>query len=88
MEIQDQAALLSSDDEASETDPFRHRIKMSPMRWLRTYFLTPILVPLRFTLLIVTVFLAWVVSFISLFGLSEDEILNQPLTGWRKTNKC
>jgi len=87
MEIQDQAALLSSDDEASETDPFRHRIKMSPMRWLRTYFLTPILVPLRFTLLIVTVFLAWVVSFISLFGLSEDEILNQPLTGWRKTNK-
>ena len=87
MEIQDQAALLSSDDEASETDPFRHRIKMSPMRWLRTYILTPILVPLRFTLLIVTVFLAWVVSFISLFGLSEDEILNQPLTGWRKTNK-
>ena len=87
MEIQDQAALLSSDDEASETDPFRHRIKMSPLRWLRTYFLTPILVPLRFTLLIATVFLAWVVSSISLFGLSEDEILNQPLTGWRKTNK-
>ena len=87
MEIQDQAALLSSDDEASETDPFRHRIKMSPLRWLRTYFLTPILVPLRFTLLITTVFLAWVVSSISLFGLSEDEILNQPLTGWRKTNK-
>jgi len=87
MEKQDQAALLSSDDEASETDPFRHRIKMSPLRWLRTYFLTPILVPLRFTLLITTVFLAWVVSSISLFGLSEDEILNQPLTGWRKTNK-
>merc|ERR1712062_278390 len=86
-EIQDQATLLSSDDEASETDPFRHQIKMSPLRWLRTYFLTPILVPLRFTLLITTVFLAWVVSSISLFGLSEDEILNQPLTGWRKTNK-
>ena len=87
MEDQKQAALLSSDNEASETDPFRHQIKMSLLRWLRTYCLTPILVPLRFTLLIVTVFLAWLVSFISLFGLSEDEILKQPLTGWRKTNK-
>ena len=87
MEIEDQAALLSSDDEASETDPFRHQIKMSPLRWLRTYFLTPILVPLRLTLFIPIVFLMWVMSSILLFGLSEDEILNQPLTGWRKTNK-
>ena len=47
--------LLSSDDEASDNDPFRHRIKMSPLRWLRTYLLTIILIPIKFFLLISTV---------------------------------
>ena len=83
----DQASVVSSDDEASDTDPFRHRIKMSPLRWLRTYLLTPILVPLRFTLLILTIAMAWLVSSISLIGLSQTEILNDPLTGWRLRNK-
>jgi len=79
--------ILSSDDEASDNDPFRHRIKMSPLRWLRTYLLTPILIPIRFILLILTVFLAWMVSFISLIGLSQDEIMNEPMTGWRRKSK-
>ena len=79
--------ILSSDDEASEVDPFRHRIKMSKLRWLRTYLLTPILVPLRFILLILVVTAAWFVSFIALVGLSEDQILNHPMTGWRQTSK-
>ena len=80
-------SYFSSDDEASEVDPFRHRIKMSNLRWLRTYLLTPILVPLRFILLIVVVTAAWLVSYISLLGLTEDEILRKPLTGWRQNNK-
>ena len=78
---------VSSDDEASDNDPFRHRIKMSPLRWLRTYLLTPILIPIRFTLLILVLVLAWLVATISLLGLSEDQVLGQPLTGWRKANK-
>jgi len=83
----DLCSMLSSDDEASENDPFRHRIKMSPLRWLRTYLLTPILIPIRFILLILTVTLAWAVSSFSLIGLSQDEILNEPMTGWRITSK-
>ena len=47
--------LLNSDDEASDNDPFRHRIKMSNLRWLRTYLLTIILIPIKFFLLISTV---------------------------------
>ena len=54
--------LLSSDDEASDNDPFRHRIKMSPLRWLRTYLLTIILIPIKFFLLILTVILSWMVA--------------------------
>jgi lysophosphatidylcholine acyltransferase/lyso-PAF acetyltransferase len=84
----DHIPLLSSDDEASYEDPFRHRIKMSPLRWLRTYLLSPILVPIRLTLLLLATILAWVVSSVSLFGLSEDEKLNQPLRGWRCANKA
>ena len=60
---------------------------MSKLKWLRTYLLTPILVPLRFILLILVVWIAWFVSFISLVGLSEDQILNHPMTGWRQTSK-
>ena len=54
--------LLSSDDEASDNDPFRHRIKMSPLRWLRTYLLTIILIPIKFFLLILAVILSWMVA--------------------------
>lgn len=54
--------LLSSDDEAFDNDPFRHRIKMSPLRWLRTYLLTIILIPIKFFLLILTVILSWMVA--------------------------
>lgn len=81
------SGFLSSDDEASDNDPFRHRIKMSAWRWARTYLLTPILIPLRFTLLILTIVLAWIVSSICMFGLSFDQVLNEPMTGWRKTGK-
>jgi len=79
--------LLSSDDEASDNDPFRHRIKMSPLRWLRTYLLTVILIPIKFFLLILTVIASWMVASISLIGLSQDEMLNQPMTGWRIKSK-
>ena len=54
--------LLSSDDEASDNDPFRHRIKMSPLRWLRTYLLTIILIPIKFFLLILAVIMSWMVA--------------------------
>ena len=61
-------SYFSSDDEASEVDPFRHRIKMSNFRWLRTYLLTPILVPLRFILLIVVGMVSHKMSQITIFG--------------------
>ena len=54
--------LLSSDDEASDNDPLRHRIKMSPLRWLRTYLLTIILIPIKFFLLILAVIMSWMVA--------------------------
>ena len=54
--------LLNSDDEASDNDPFRHRIKMSPLRWLRTYLLTIILIPIKFFLLILAVIMSWMVA--------------------------
>ena len=54
--------LLRSDDGASDNDPFRHRIKMSPLRWLRTYLLTIILIPIKFFLLILAVILSWMVA--------------------------
>ena len=54
--------LLSSDDEASDNDPFRHRIKMSNLRWLRTYLLTIILIPIKFFLLILAVIMSWMVA--------------------------
>ena len=71
------------DDDRS--DPFSHSIKMSPLKWLRTILLTPILVPLKVTGLALTLFLIWIVLSISLYGQHEVEI--QPLTLGRKISK-
>ena len=53
----------------------------------RTYLLTPILLPIRSIVVITMFVLLWSVSFITLYGLSEEEILHKPFTGWRKKSR-
>jgi len=65
-------------------DPFRHRIKMSRLRWIRTYVLTIFLVPFRVLGIISMTLLSWLLSSIALAGLDDEQKNSRPFTGWRK----
>ena len=80
----------SSDEETranEEVDPFRHRIKMSKTQWALTYFTGAFLVPIRFLLILILVLMSWITARITLLGLTEEEILTKPISGWRKNGK-
>ena len=71
-------------DKAAEMNPLDHEIKMSRLRWFRTYLLTPILIPIRILLIFILLFPQWLIARISLIGLSHDDITKKPLEGWRR----
>ena len=68
-----------------EINPFVHRVVMSPARWFRTYLLTIILLPTRLLLILVCLILTWLAVKICLWGLSEEQLMKEPLKGWRNT---
>ena len=82
---------FSSDDEIhseKEVDPFKHRLKMTKLEWVRTYIFAVFLIPLRATLVLFVLLLAWLVSVVSLYGLSEEDKTAKPISeGWRALGK-
>ncbi|XP_040571759.1 lysophosphatidylcholine acyltransferase 2B [Lepeophtheirus salmonis] len=62
--------------------PFKHRISMSKIRWIRTYFLSLSLFPLRVLSVLIFVILYWMAASVTLLGKTES-----PMVGWRKKVK-
>ena len=75
----------NDNDKAAEINPLGHEIKMSRLRWFRTYLLTPILIPIRILLIFILLFPQWLIARICLIGLSHDDITKKPLVGWRRS---
>ena len=80
----DHAVTTEEEDEAEEVDPFTHRIHMSKLEWIRTAVFTFTVLPVRLLLLMLTVVNAWIVSALSISGLSPEEKASKPLTSWRR----
>ena len=80
-----QPTEVSISEFPEEINPFVHRIVMSPARWFRTYLLAIILIPIRLFLIFLSVILTWLTAKISLFGVSDDQLIKEPLKGWRNT---
>lgn len=51
---------------------------------LQTALLTVTVLPLRVLAIAVLLVLAWVLAFIGLIGVSEEDLRTKPMTGWRK----
>ena len=66
-------------------DPFKHRLTMTTLEWLRTYVLSIILIPIRVVLILITLLIADIVANIALFNLSEELKTEKPIAPyWRK----
>jgi lysophosphatidylcholine acyltransferase/lyso-PAF acetyltransferase len=68
-----------------DIDPFKHRLTMTTLEWLRTYVLAILLIPIRVVLILVTLLLADIVASVALFNLSEELKTEKPIAPyWRK----
>ncbi|XP_055911894.1 lysophosphatidylcholine acyltransferase [Eupeodes corollae] len=69
-------------------NPFVHRIEIDDTFELaKIYTLSVILLPFRVIGTVLSLLTAWVFAYITLYGLSLDDLRNKPLTGWRRVTQ-
>ncbi|XP_060520331.1 lysophosphatidylcholine acyltransferase isoform X2 [Cylas formicarius] len=69
-------------------NPFVHRLELdTTYEKIKTAILTLILVPVRVGLICFFVITGWMLATIGLFGITEEELRDRPLEGWRKKLK-
>ncbi|KAG5899385.1 hypothetical protein JTB14_036873 [Gonioctena quinquepunctata] len=66
-------------------NPFVHRLELeTTYEKIKTAIFTVILLPVRVGIICFFVMVGWIFAYIGLRGLSEQELREKPLTGWRK----
>ncbi|XP_019755809.2 lysophosphatidylcholine acyltransferase isoform X1 [Dendroctonus ponderosae] len=69
-------------------NPFVHRLELNTTyEKIKTAILTLILVPVRVGLICFFVVTGWMLATVGLFGVTEQELHEKPLEGWRKSLK-
>lgn len=66
-------------------NPFVHRLQIDDKFELaKIYTLSVLLLPLRVVGAVVALLTSWVFAYITLYGLTLDDLKQKPLTGWRR----
>ena len=57
---------------------------MNELFLLQTAIFTVIVLPFRVIAIVLLLFMAWILACVGLMGLTEKELRQQPITGWRR----
>ena len=68
----------------SEIDPFTNKLSWSVSDVIKVSILSLTLAPLRLICILLIVIFTWIVSKITLMGITFEESTSTPFTGWRK----
>ncbi|XP_057658346.1 lysophosphatidylcholine acyltransferase isoform X2 [Diorhabda carinulata] len=67
-------------------NPFVHRLELeTTYEKIRTAILTVVLLPIRVSIICFFVIVGWIFAYIGLWGLSDEELRQKPLDGWRNS---
>ncbi|CAH1188598.1 unnamed protein product [Phyllotreta striolata] len=65
-------------------NPFVHRLELeTTYEKIKTAILTVVLLPIRVSVICFFVCVGWLFAFVGLWGLTEEELRQKPLDGWR-----
>ncbi|KAJ3663223.1 hypothetical protein Zmor_007527 [Zophobas morio] len=80
------AAGISHDSLAEELlNPFVHRLELdTTYEKIKTAVLTVVLLPIRVSIICIFLITGWLLACVGLFGLTEEDLRAQPLSGWRR----
>ncbi len=74
----------SSHPTTPAVNPFVHNIDMSAYDKIKVYILTVILLPLRLVAVFACLLIAYLLACIGTIGLSQEDLIHKPMTGWRR----
>ena len=77
--------MVVEHEDEENIDAFNFELKLSTLDWIKVYVLTVLLIPIRVVGIVLVTLFGWICSRITIAGLTDDQIDNQPRTGWRKT---
>uniref|UniRef100_A0A2A4K8A0 EF-hand domain-containing protein n=1 Tax=Heliothis virescens TaxID=7102 RepID=A0A2A4K8A0_HELVI len=83
--LHSETGAFSSDDMRAEIlNPFVHKLELdNTYDKIKTAIFTVILLPFRVIVICYLIVTAWFLACIGLYGLSEEDLRRQPMTGWR-----
>jgi lysophosphatidylcholine acyltransferase/lyso-PAF acetyltransferase len=65
-------------------NPFVHNIDLGPYDKIKVYILTVVLLPLRLVAVFACLLIAYLLACIGTIGLSQEDLIQKPMTGWRR----
>lgn len=77
--------VITTSSTQETLNPFVHRVELTTTyEKLKTAVFTVIVLPIRLLLIAGLLVLAWCLACIGLYGLTEEELTGNPITGWRR----
>jgi len=73
-----------NDLETEPVNPFVHNIHLGTYDRIKVYVLTVVLLPLRVVIVFVCLLMAYLLAYIGTIGLSQDDLNQKPMKGWRR----
>ncbi|XP_052758939.1 lysophosphatidylcholine acyltransferase isoform X2 [Galleria mellonella] len=87
--LHSETGAFSSDGMRAEIlNPFVHKLELdNTYDKIKTAIFTVILLPFRVIVICYLIVNAWILAYIGLYGLSEEDLRRKPMTGWRRSLK-
>jgi len=82
-----QQPTSKSDGEKDLTEPvnpFVHNIHLGTYDRIKVYLLTVVLLPVRVVIVFICLLIAYMLAYVGTMGLSQDELNQKPMKGWRR----
>jgi len=83
-----QQPTSKSDGEKDLTEPvnpFVHNIHLGTYDRIKVYLLTVVLLPVRVVIVFICLLIAYMLAYVGTMGLSQDELNQKPMKGWRRS---
>jgi len=71
-------------DYTEPVNPFVHNIHLGTYDRIKVYILTIVLLPVRVVIVFTCLLVAYMLAYIGTMGLSQEEMNQKPMKGWRR----
>uniref|UniRef100_A0A1B6CA35 Phospholipid/glycerol acyltransferase domain-containing protein n=1 Tax=Clastoptera arizonana TaxID=38151 RepID=A0A1B6CA35_9HEMI len=80
--------LLPDPKNKISLNPFVHTLELtSTYEKIKAGLLTVIILPIRLCVIMCLLIAAWLIACVGLYGITEEELQEKPLTGWRRVGR-